>query len=105
MTKKHLILDKETFKKIVEKQNSEKIIIICRDVDFDHKVEIKKLSKHSINILVERDLYDIARVITKSENLKINLMNNIVRNLKEEFPMIGNKTKIEELFKKRGYKK
>ena len=102
---KHLILDKETFKKIVEKQNSEKIIIICRDVDFDHKVEIKKLSKHSINILVERDLYDIARVITKNENLKINLMNNIVRNLKEEFPMIGNKTKIEELFKKRGYKK
>tara|TARA_Y100000591_G_C21823719_1_gene695232 strand:- start:84 stop:1094 length:1011 start_codon:yes stop_codon:yes gene_type:complete len=102
---KHLILDKETFKKIVEKQNSEKIIIICRDVDFDHKVEIKKLSKHSINILVERDLYDIARVITKNENLKINLMNNIVRNLNEEFPMIGNKTKVEELFQKRGYKK
>ena len=101
---KHLILNKETFKKIVEKHNSEKIIIICRDVDFDHKVEIKKLSKQSIYILVERDLFNIAGVITKNENLKINLMNNIVRNLNEEFPMIGNKTKIEELFQKRGYK-
>lgn len=101
---KHLILDKETFKKIIEKQNSEKIIIICRDVDFDYKVEIKKLSGKSVDLLVESDLYDILKVITKNENLKINLLNNIIKNLNEEFPMIGNKTKIEELFQSRGYK-
>ena len=101
---KHLILDKETFKKIIEKQNSEKIIIICRDVDFDYKVEIKKLSGKSVDLLVESDLYDILKVITKNKNLKINLLNNIIKNLNEEFPMIGNKTKIEELFQSRGYK-
>lgn len=101
---KHLILDKETFNKIIEKQKSEKIIIICRDVDFDHKVEIQRLNRKSVDLLVEDDLYNILKVITKKENLKINLLNNILRNLNEEFPMIGNKAKIEEFFHLRGYK-
>ena len=35
-------------------------------------------------------------VINKNENLRNNFLNNIIKNLNEEFPMVGNKKKVEE---------
>ena len=100
---KHLVLDKKTFKKIIEKQNYEKIIIVCRDVDFDYKCEIKKFGNQSISLLIEQDLYDMTKIITQNQNLGINFLNNIIKNLNDEFPMIGNKKNVDDFFQTRGY--
>lgn len=100
---KHMILDKENFKKILKNQDCEKIIIICRDIDFDYKNYLKKLSKKNVAVLVEEDLIELSNTIVSSEDLKKNYLNNIVINLKKEFPMIGNKEYLNKFFQTRGY--
>lgn len=102
---KHLLLDEENFKKILKNQECEKIIIICRDTDFNFKNYLKKLSNKNVTVLVEKDLIELSNIIVSNENLKKNYLNNIIINLKKEFPMIGNKEYLNKFFQTRGYQK
>ena len=100
---KHLNLDKETFKKIIKRQDCEKIIIVCREIDFDYKNELKKLNNDKVSILNESDLIDIYKVVMQDNQLIDDFLHKIIKNLNEEFPMIGNKNLIDKFFLSRGY--
>ena len=62
-------------------------------------VKLKNLSNQSISLLIEQDLYDMTKIITQNQNLGINFLNNIIKNLNDEFPMIGNKKNVDDFFK------
>ena len=45
----------------------------------------------------------MTKIITQNQNLGINFLNNIIKNLNDEFPMIGNKKNVDDFFQTRGY--
>ena len=61
-------------------------------------MKLKKFGNQSISLLIEQDLYDITKIITQNQNLRINFLNNIIKNLNDEFSMIGNKKMLMIFF-------